>query len=111
MDSTDGRRSARRKRYPPSLPADASKVCLRWPERGKSIDDEEGNMIHTFMVITVPSGGSAADICERMPAILTKEEIKTWMNADASTKTSWPARILTDKLELFPQPLKIATRP
>lgn len=46
-------------------------------------DDEEGNMIHTFMIITVPAGGSAAAICERMPAILSKEELGVWMNAES----------------------------
>lgn len=44
-------------------------------------DDEEGNMIHTFMIITVPSGN---EICERMPAILTKEETSVWMSEDAT---------------------------
>lgn len=47
-------------------------------------DDEEGNMIHTFTIVTVPSGGSVATICERMPAILTTEESLVWMNADAT---------------------------
>lgn len=47
-------------------------------------DDEEGNMIHTFLVITLPANGSVAEICERMPAILTKEDMEVWMNAEAS---------------------------
>jgi putative SOS response-associated peptidase YedK len=47
-------------------------------------DDEDGNMIHTFMVITVPAGGSVMSICERMPAILTQEESLVWMNAEAT---------------------------
>lgn len=47
-------------------------------------DDEEGNMIHTFMAITVPSNSSIADITERMPAILTKDEIAVWMNAEST---------------------------
>jgi len=47
-------------------------------------DDEDGNMIHTFMMITVPSAGSVADFCERMPAILTKEETVVWMNAEST---------------------------
>lgn len=46
-------------------------------------DDEEGNMIHTFTVITVPSGKSAAEICERTPAILSQEEIAVWLNVDS----------------------------
>jgi len=47
-------------------------------------DDESGNMIHTFMIITVPAGNVVTGISERMPAILTKDEMKTWMNAEAS---------------------------
>lgn len=47
-------------------------------------DDEEGNMIHTFMIITVPASTSAALITERMPAILTPDESAVWMNAEAT---------------------------
>lgn len=47
-------------------------------------DDEEGNMIHTFMMITVPSNGIIAGITDRMPAILAKDEIGLWMNAEAT---------------------------
>ncbi|MEJ0032660.1 MAG: SOS response-associated peptidase family protein [Bacteroidota bacterium] len=39
-------------------------------------------MIHTFMMITVPSAGSVAEISERMPAILTLEETAVWMNSE-----------------------------
>jgi len=47
-------------------------------------DDEDGNMIHTFVLITVPSGASVMDISERMPAILTPEETVVWMNAEST---------------------------
>jgi len=47
-------------------------------------DDEYGNMVHTFMVITVPSNPGVADICERMPAILTADEVSVWMNAEST---------------------------
>jgi putative SOS response-associated peptidase YedK len=47
-------------------------------------DDEQGNMIHTFMVITVPAGESAGSICERTPAILSKDESVVWLNAEAT---------------------------
>lgn len=47
-------------------------------------DDEDGNMIHTFMMITVPSAGSVAGISERMPAMLTPEETSVWMNSEAA---------------------------
>ena len=47
-------------------------------------DDEEGNMIYTFVMITVPSAGIAAEISERMPAILTDEEMAVWMNAEST---------------------------
>ena len=42
-------------------------------------DDENGNMIHTFMIITVPANESVMGITERMPAILTAEESKRWL--------------------------------
>ena len=45
-------------------------------------DDEEGNMIHTFMMITIPAIGDVAEITERMPAILTQEETAVWMNSE-----------------------------
>jgi putative SOS response-associated peptidase YedK len=47
-------------------------------------DDEDGNMIYTFMIITVPASESVSLICERMPAILTPEESHIWMNADVT---------------------------
>lgn len=47
-------------------------------------DDEDGNMIHTFMIITVPSSNTIVEITDRMPAILTKEEIAVWMNPDST---------------------------
>ncbi|HEX8059617.1 MAG TPA: SOS response-associated peptidase [Cyclobacteriaceae bacterium] len=47
-------------------------------------DDEEGNMIHTFMMITVPSTESVAEISERMPAIMTQDETAVWMNSDST---------------------------
>jgi putative SOS response-associated peptidase YedK len=47
-------------------------------------DDEDGNMIHTFMMITVPAEGTVAGISERMPAILTREEETVWMNSGSS---------------------------
>lgn len=43
-------------------------------------DDEEGNMIHTFTVITLPATVGANAILERMPAILTIDETKQWLN-------------------------------
>jgi len=47
-------------------------------------DDEDGNVIHTFMMITVSSTGSVAGISERMPAMLTQEETTVWMNSESS---------------------------
>lgn len=47
-------------------------------------DDEDGNMIHTFMMVTVPSTGAVAGISERMPAMLTQDEAKMWMDPEAT---------------------------
>jgi putative SOS response-associated peptidase YedK len=60
------------------------KVLFAMAGTWEEYDDEEGNMIHTFMVITVPAGDSAAAICERMPAILSKDESAVWLNAEST---------------------------
>jgi putative SOS response-associated peptidase YedK len=66
-------------------------------------DDEDGNMIHTFMAITVPAGPIVIDICERMPAILSKEEIGVWMNADTTEEQLMTClHPFEGKLESFP---------
>jgi putative SOS response-associated peptidase YedK len=72
-------------------------------------DDEEGNMIHTFTVITVPTVGTAAGICERMPAILSKDEMSVWMNAESSEQQLIDCiHPYADNLEVFSVSPKIA---
>ncbi len=49
-------------------------------------DDEEGNSFHTCTIITVPSNPFVANICERMPSMLTQEQEQVWL--DKSTTES-----------------------
>ena len=72
-------------------------------------DDEEGNMIHTFMMVTVLSTGSVAEISERMPAILTQDEIAIWMNSESSEEQLLPCLHAFDgKFESFSVSPRIA---
>lgn len=50
-------------------------------------DDEEGNDFHTFTLLTVPANAFVVSVCERMPAILTKETERVWLdkNTDESS--------------------------
>lgn len=46
-------------------------------------DDEEGNNFHTFTILTVPANDFVRPANERMPAILTIEEEKLWLDKNA----------------------------
>lgn len=50
----------------------------------EEFDDETGDVHHTFTLITVPSNGIAAALCDRMPLILSKDDCKKWLAVDAS---------------------------
>lgn len=72
-------------------------------------DDEEGNMIYTFVMITVPSMGISAGVNERMPAILTEDERAVWMNAESTEEQLLECLHPFDgKLEMFSVSPKIA---
>jgi putative SOS response-associated peptidase YedK len=45
----------------------------------EEFEDEKDEMIHTFSMITVKSNALVADIDERMPAILRKEDEDHWL--------------------------------
>ncbi|MCE7992460.1 MAG: SOS response-associated peptidase [Roseivirga sp.] len=52
-----------------------------------SFDNDQGETIHTFMMITTPANKEVADITARMPAILEKDLIIEWLN-DSNTEES-----------------------
>lgn len=52
-----------------------------------SFDNDQGETIHTFMMITTPANKEVADITTRMPAILEKDLIIEWLN-DSNTEES-----------------------
>ncbi len=43
-------------------------------------DDDEGNMVHTFTVITLPVPTGPNVILERIPAILSVDEARQWLD-------------------------------
>jgi putative SOS response-associated peptidase YedK len=50
----------------------------------EDFDDHEGNTFHTFSIVTMPSYGWLADINERVPTILRKQEEQIWMSNNSS---------------------------
>lgn len=58
-------------------------IAALWDE----FDNEQGEKIHTFMLITTPANAAVADITDRMPAILDDEFIIEWLN-DSNTEES-----------------------
>ena len=53
-----------------------------------SFDNEQGETIHTFMMVTTPANGEVADITDRMPAILESDFIIEWLNDSNNTEES-----------------------
>jgi len=50
----------------------------------EEFEDTDGNEIHTFSIITVPSNALVAGVQDRMPAILDKKLEASWLSAEAS---------------------------
>jgi putative SOS response-associated peptidase YedK len=52
----------------------------------EEFDDEEGNLVHTFRILTTPANSALSDINNRMPLIISKEDEDRWLSAsvDAS---------------------------
>ncbi len=50
-------------------------------------DNEEGETIHTFTMITTPASKDVSDIADRMPAILNEDLIIEWLN-DSNSEES-----------------------
>lgn len=47
--------------------------------------EDEGEMFHTFSMITSPSISPIAEVCERMPLMLTKDAVKQWLDKTTAT--------------------------
>jgi putative SOS response-associated peptidase YedK len=47
-------------------------------------EDESGEMVHTFRMLTVPASSQVAPIDEHMPVILNAEQEEKWLSAAAT---------------------------
>ena len=61
-----------------------SKEAFSFPGLWEEFDDHEGNLFHTFSIITLPAENWIADITERMPVIFSNNEEKIWLDVKAS---------------------------
>ncbi len=50
-------------------------------------ENEQGDTIHTFMMITTPANSDVSDISDRMPAILSEDFLVEWLN-DSNSEES-----------------------
>lgn len=53
----------------------------------EEFENEQGEMVHSFMMITTPSNKDVNDITDRMPAILNDDLIVEWLN-DSNSEES-----------------------
>jgi putative SOS response-associated peptidase YedK len=49
----------------------------------EEFEDENGNVVHTFIIITTPTPAAIAKITERVPVMLTSSEEKIWLKNTA----------------------------
>lgn len=50
----------------------------------EEFEDEDGNPVHTFMILTTPANKLVASVSERMPVILDKSGEQIWLNQNAT---------------------------
>lgn len=67
-------------------------------------DDEEGNNFHTFTILTIPANDYVLPINERMPAVLTVDQEKLWLdkNRDDEEMLNLCKPLGSDVLDGFP---------
>ena len=65
--------------------------------------DDTDEIIHTFTVITLPSNDLIAPISENMPAILTDQQAKNWLNQHNSIESllSMLATLPTEQMGMY----------
>lgn len=67
----------------------------------EEFEDTDGNEIQTFMIFTLESNSLVAQVQERMPVILSKENEKLWLDPNTEDEalvgmlTSFPATAMT----------------
>jgi putative SOS response-associated peptidase YedK len=54
------------------------------PGLWEEYEDEDGNLFHTFTLITVPSNDFVLAVSERMPVIIGKANEKIWLNREST---------------------------
>jgi putative SOS response-associated peptidase YedK len=66
-------------------------------------DDEEGNTLHTFTILTVPANDCVLPVSERMPAILNIEQEKIWLDQNSTEEIllSLIVPVISEKLDGF----------
>lgn len=79
---------------------DLFSVAGIWEE----FEDTDGNELHTFSIITVPSNEVVSTVQERMPAMLTPLSEKIWMSKDSTEAELMQALIPygADKMNYYP---------
>jgi putative SOS response-associated peptidase YedK len=50
----------------------------------EEFDDEEGNSVHTFMIMTVAANETVTTVYDRMPVMLDKESERIWLDQQAT---------------------------
>jgi len=67
----------------------------------EEFEDDEGNLVHTFLLITTAANELVATVTDRMPVILTAESEKIWLSAETdevillSQLLTYPAASMT----------------
>lgn len=60
-----------------------SKEIFSFPALWEEFDDEQGNVFHTYSIITLPHADSAQSIPDRWPVLLTEEQEKIWLSKES----------------------------
>ena len=70
----------------------------------EEFEDEDGNELHTFSIITTLANELVSSVQERMPAILTPPSEKIWMDQSSSESTlmNLLASYPSDKMSHYP---------
>ncbi len=64
-------------------------------------EDDSGEIMHTFNLITTEPSSSVASVSERMPAILEVDAGKLWLNFDAEDEILDALKPFPDSLEYY----------
>lgn len=75
----------------------------------EEFEDTDGNELHTFSIITTPSNAMVATLQERMPAILTKDMEKIWLDVHSTESDLMKVLVAypTEKMSNYPVSARI----